>query len=252
MPRHARDKSESGIYHIMLRGINKQDIFEDDEDRQRLLETIKHYKTISKYEIYGYCLMSNHVHILVKETEKPISSAIKRICGSYVYWYNWKYSRCGHLFQERYKSEIVEDEGYFLTVLRYIHHNPIKAGLSINVKDYNWSSYNEYMGKAVVVDIDFAMDIFSSGRKKALELFEKYMNEPNEDKGLEIEEMTRITDSEIREHLACIGISNISDLQHLEKAKRDEIIRSFKSINGISVRQLSRVTGISKSVIDRA
>ncbi|HWT73806.1 MAG TPA: transposase, partial [Mobilitalea sp.] len=101
-------------------------------------------------------------------------------------------------------------------------------------------------------DIDFAMDIFSSGRKKALELFEKYMNEPNEDKGLEIEEMTRITDSEIREHLACIGISNISDLQHLEKAKRDEIIRSFKSINGISVRQLSRVTGISKSVIDRA
>jgi REP element-mobilizing transposase RayT len=252
VPRHARDKSESGIYHIMLRGINKQDIFEDDEDRQRLLETIKHYKTISKYEIFGYCFMSNHVHILVKETEEPVSSAIKRICGSYAYWYNWKYNRCGHLFQERYKSEIVEDEDYFLTVLRYIHNNPVKAGISVNARDYRWSSYNEYMGKAVIADTDFALGIFSDDRKKAVEIFVEYTNEPNEDKCLEIEEMTRITDDEIRKHLAYMGISSMSDLQHLEKAKRHEIIRSVKTINGISVRQLSRVTGISKSVIDRA
>ena len=85
MPRYARRKSESGIYHIMLRGSNRQDIFGDDEDRQRFIETIKHYKTISHYEIYGYCLMSNHVHLLVGEKDETLATAIKRISGSYVY-----------------------------------------------------------------------------------------------------------------------------------------------------------------------
>jgi len=127
MPRYARKKSDIGIFHIMLRGINKQTIFEDDEDRRRFMETIERFKAVSKYEIYGYCLMSNHVHLLLKETEEAISTAIKRICSSYVYWYNWKYERCGHLFQERYKSEIVENDAHVLTVLRYIHQNPVKA-----------------------------------------------------------------------------------------------------------------------------
>ena len=102
MARYARRKSESGIYHITLRGINRQDIFEDKEDRQRFIETIKHYKTVSQYEIYGYYLMSNHVHLLVGEKDESLATAIKRISGSYVYWYNKKYGRCGHLFQERY------------------------------------------------------------------------------------------------------------------------------------------------------
>lgn len=149
MSRYARRKSKSGIYHIMLRGINRQDIFEDDEDRQRLLETIKHYKTVSDYEIYGYCLMSNHVHLLLAEKEEPLSLAIKRISSSYVYWYNWKYGRCGHLFQDRFKSEIVEDEGYLLTVLRYIHQNPVKAGLVKDVKEFAWSSHHEYLGEKI-------------------------------------------------------------------------------------------------------
>ena len=104
LARYARRKSESGIYHIMLRGINRQDIFEDEEDKKRFIETIKHYKTVSQYEMYGYCLMSNHVHLLVGEKDESLAAAIKRISGSYVYWYNKKYGRCGHLFQERYNE----------------------------------------------------------------------------------------------------------------------------------------------------
>jgi REP element-mobilizing transposase RayT len=109
LPRNPREVSKSGVYHIMLRGINRQTIFEDDEDIQRLLETIARYKEICKYELYAYCIMSNHVHLLMKETEETISNAIKRISGSYVFWYNKKYERCGHLFQERYKSEAVDN-----------------------------------------------------------------------------------------------------------------------------------------------
>jgi putative transposase len=121
MPRVARGRSSSGIYHIMLRGINRQIIFEDEEDKTRFLETLRKYKDISKYQLYVYCLMDNHIHLLVKESGETISEAIKRISSSYVYWYNTKYERCGHLFQDRFKSEIVENTTYFFTVLRYIY-----------------------------------------------------------------------------------------------------------------------------------
>lgn len=109
MPRQARKKSASGIYNIMLRGINQQVIFEDEEDNNKFIETIKTYKAISGYKIYAYCLMSNHVHLLLKVEKEDLDLIIKRIAGSYVYWYNWKYHRRGHLFQDRFKSEPVED-----------------------------------------------------------------------------------------------------------------------------------------------
>jgi len=127
LARVARERSRTGIYHIMLRGINRQTIFEDNQDRVRFLDTLEEYKDICEFVFYGYCLMDNHVHLLIKETKESVSDIIKRICSSYVYWYNAKYKRCGHLFQERFKSEIVETDSYFLTVLRYIHQNPLKA-----------------------------------------------------------------------------------------------------------------------------
>lgn len=136
MVRTAREKSESEIYHAMIRGINKQHIFQDDEDRIRFISIIKHYSDIDVYSLYAYCLMDNHVHILLKEGEHDISSAMKRISASYVLWYNKKYGRCGHLFQDRFKSEPVNSDAYLLTVLRYIHRNPIAAGIIYNIEDY--------------------------------------------------------------------------------------------------------------------
>lgn len=96
MPRDARKKSRSGIYHIMLRGINRQTIFEVEEDKKRFLETLKTYKDKSKFEIYSYCFVDNHIHLLLKELEESLSVSIKRISSSYVYWYNMKYQRSGY------------------------------------------------------------------------------------------------------------------------------------------------------------
>lgn len=90
MPRQARRKSEIGIYHIILRGIKQQQIFEDEEDSLRFLETLSKYKEQCGYEIYAYCLMGNHVHILLKEGKENLTLVLKRIAESYVYWYNWK------------------------------------------------------------------------------------------------------------------------------------------------------------------
>ena len=103
--------------------------------------------------------MGNHVHILLKEGQENLTLVLKRIAGSYVYWYNWKYRRSGHLFQDRFKSEPVENDAYFLTVIRYIHQNPIKAGICKQVDGYKFSSYNEYVKRSHLVDTDFCLGI---------------------------------------------------------------------------------------------
>ena len=105
---------------------------------------------------------------------------LKRIAGSYVYWYNWKYRRSGHLFQDRFKSEPVEDDAFFLTVVRYIHQNPIKAGICKNLDEYKYSSYNEYINNATIVDTGFCFSIVDK------ENFIKFNNEFNDDVCLDI------------------------------------------------------------------
>ncbi len=251
MPRYAREKSKSAIYHIMLRGINRQPIVKNEGDRNKLLKTIKYYKAVSNYEIYAYCLMDNHIHILLKETTEPLSMAIKRISGSYVYWYNWKYDRCGHLFQERFKSEAVEDDSYFLTVLRYIHQNPVKAGITRKVSDYNWSSYHEYINEPIITDVDLALKMFSPDRQKAIEQFIEFTNHENDDICIDYVEKPKVTDGKIRAILLQHNISNINELQQLEKNKRYEIIKVIKAVDGVTVRQISKITGVSKSTISR-
>ena len=251
MSRHGRERSEIGIYHVIMRGINKQNIFEDEEDHQKFIEKLAHYKKASGYMIYGYCLMDNHIHLLLGEGNEMVGKAIQRISSSYVRWYNQKYDRCGHLFQERFKSETVEDEAYFLTVLRYIHQNPLKAGVTKILEEYRWSSYCQYIRSDGIVDIDTALGIFSEEREKAQKLFCEHCVEETQDKCLEYQQKAVVKDQQIFEHLHSMGIASISELQQLGKAKRNDVLRRLKEQDGITIRQLARITGISKSVIDR-
>lgn len=129
----------------MLRGINRWNIFQDSEDRITFLEKLGLVKERSSCNIYGYCLMSNHVHLLVRETIETISQIMQRLGSAYVYWYNRKHDRVGHLFQGRFHSEAVDADEYLLTALRYIHQNPVKAGIALDCANYPWSSYHDYM-----------------------------------------------------------------------------------------------------------
>ena len=245
MPRQARRKSESGIYHIMLRGINQQQIFEDEEDGFRFLETLSKYKEQCGYEIYAYCLMGNHVHILLKEGKENLTLVLKRIAGSYVYWYNWKYRRCGHLFQDRFKSEPVEDDAYFLTVIRYIHQNPIKAGICKNIDGYKFSSYNEYINKPNLVNVDFCLGIIDK------EQFIEFNNEFNDDICLDIRDNDfRLTDEEALKIIWKIcKCKSVSDFQKLDKIKRNYYIEKLYK-HGLSIRQISRLTGLSRKIVE--
>ena len=134
MPRQPRQTSGTDIYHVMMRGINRQDIFEDQEDyvrfltfMQQMLEPLddlgNHQPSLCTF--YAYCLMSNHVHLLLRERTESISISLKRLTVSYAAYYNKRYQRVGHLFQDRFKSEPVNDIEYFVTLLRYVHQNPV-------------------------------------------------------------------------------------------------------------------------------
>ena len=244
MPRQARKKSNSGIYHIMLRGINRQQIFEDEEDRQHFIETLENYKDLCGYTIYAYCLMGNHIHILLKEGKEDLTLVFKRIAGHYVYWYNWKYHRCGHLFQDRFKSEPVEDDGYFLTVLRYIHQNPIKAGICKKAEDYPYSSMREYLSYSILVETSFALTLIS------MDQFIAYHQEDNEDKCLEIEQQFRLTDNEARIIILKVArCQSLSEFQMLDAPKRNSCIQKLHK-QGLSIRQISRLTGVSKKIVE--
>ena len=252
MPRQARKRSKTGIYHIMLRGINRQTIFEDEQDYVKFIKILRQCKEKSGFKLYGYCLMSNHVHLLLSEGEESISLVMQRMCSSYVYWYNWKYDRFGHLFQERYKSEAVENEAYLITVLRYIHQNPVKAGITNSVVRYKWSSYHEYIRRQNMIDCEFILALFATEKQTAKKEFEKYMNETNEDVCLDYQEKHRIADEEIVKLIEDTYGVKKGFFHLLGRKEKDLILKELKAINGITIRQLVRVTGISKSMVEKA
>lgn len=240
MPRTARRKSETCIYHVILRGVNRQQIFFDEEDFEYFISLLDRFRDISHYELYAYCLMGNHVHLLLKTTDEPLETIFRRIGASFVYWYNLKYQRSGHLFQDRFRSEPVEDDRYFLTAVRYILRNPVKAGICKKPEDYPYSNIVDFInpGQRTVpcpISIDF-------------------INQDNDDQCLDISEANRygLTDAAAKKLIQ----SEFGALPFGRPGKGDrkDLYRSIQRMaeKGISIRQLSRLSGISKSIIEAA
>ena len=248
MPRRARTQSESGIYHVMVRGINRQKIFHDEEDKNTYLDLLNKYKEICGYMIFAYCLMDNHVHLVIKEGKMKLSDVMKRIGVSYVYWYNKKYSRIGHLFQDRYRSERINDDKYLLMVMRYIHYNPVNVGGKIN----EWTSYNDYLRPGGLADSKYILEIMNVDMKKAQEEFKRFNNATNEDQCLEMPEEKKPTDTEAKQIIDQIVKANDNvDLRTWERQKRDKALKEIK-MAGLTIRQIERITGINRGIILKA
>nr|WP_279237190.1 transposase [Alkaliphilus pronyensis] len=222
---------------------------EDKEDKEKFLEAILECKDKSEYRIYAYCLMINHIHILLKEGKEDLGMTMRRIGASYIYWYNFKYGRVGNLFQDRYKSEVVEDDQYLFTVLRYIHQNPISAGIVEHLKDYKWSSYCEYTDKARIIDSGFIFKMFNTNRKKTIRELVKFNEEKSDIVCLDVNEKKRIKDDEAIEIIKnTCNVNQCTDIQKLEKERRDNCVKVIKQ-QGLSTRSIARLTGISRSIV---
>lgn len=257
MSRGARMKSRSGIYHVMLRGANRQEIFHDDEDCIKFLDIIGKYKMKSGLEVYAWCLMNNHVHLLLKEGNEDISITMKRIGVSFVCHYNWKYKTTGHLFQDRFKSENVETNKYLFTVIRYIHQNPVKAGIVNRVDDWRWSSCLGYYGKndpRKLLNHDFILKMLSADITIAKEIFKEFNERNNTDTCLDNRvNKRRLTDEEARlEMKKLLGEIELPHIKSFPRLKRNEVLRKIKEIDGLSQRQAARILGVSPALIFKA
>lgn len=259
MPRHAREKSGTGIYHIMIRGANKQELFHDDEDRLRFLWIFNKVKARSEIKIYGWCLMNNHIHLLLQVGNENLSTTMKRLGVSFVWYYNQKYRTTGHLFQDRFRSENIETDKSLLTVIRYIHQNPVNAGLVKRSEEWKWSSCGSYYGFTSypkgLLDQDLVLGLFSKDKKMAKLEFRQFNVQKSNDSCLDDRELVkfRLSDDEARMVIIkeITGIE-IAQVKSLSKKQRDEVLHKVKGIEKISQRQAARILGVSPSLIFKA
>lgn len=249
MPREARKVSSTGIYHVVVRGIDRQLMFEEDADYKTYLQFLKVYKGECDIKIYAYCLMSNHVHLIVNVGRLDIGRVFSRINTNYAIWFNNKYQRTGPLQQGRYYSEPIETEEYFLEAIRYVHRNPLKAGLETCVgSGYLWNSYHDYLCmESKIVDTEFLYTYLSP------DFFVEFMSKSSDVMCLDIENTRKkLKDPEAYEILLdTCKCSNITEFQRLPIDERNQFLYLLYK-KKLSINQLSRLTGLSVGVIKRA
>ena len=249
MPRQARTQSITNIYHIILRGINRQTIFEDDEDRRYFLWTMKKAKEDSGFRLYAFCLMSNHIHLLMEPAKEPLELIFKRIGSRYVIWYNRKYQRAGHLFQDRFRSENVDSQRYFMTVLRYILQNPMKAGMERSLGQYPWSSYRAYeKGAGSITDTQYAADMFG-GMDNVVSFVRQECDETVMD---EADFDWRLRDDQAKEIMRKITqCASPAEFQLLSPVDQKLYYQKLY-MEKLSMGQIARLTGVARSTVSRS
>lgn len=247
MSRSARKYSTSGIYHVMLRGNGLQLIFEDDIDRFYFLKKLRKYKAEYSCEVLAYCLMENHVHLLLSDSNGNMSEFMHRLAGRYAAYFNDKHERVGHLFQDRFKSEVIESEEYLCTCFKYILMNPVKAGQGPANK-YAWSSYSEYINFPVNTDTQAMLELLGG-----ISGFLAFMNQNQESPAIVMDVSLSDKSSEndiIQIARSVSGYNELHQIASLPKLERDNLLRRKKEA-GLTIRQIERLTGISKSVVSR-
>ncbi len=261
MPRQLRKVSNTKVYHIIFKGNDQQDVFFDEYDYKKMLKEILKYKEKYNCDIYSYCLMTNHIHLIIYDKYNNISKMMQGILVSYSIYFGKKYNKIGHLFQERFYSKNVETKEYLLDLCRYIHQNPVKAGIS-RIEDYRWSSYLDYTEletnlkeDAKIINPKMILSLLGKTKQEAINNFINFhkLNEEKINDYVEFEMITKLTDEELVQRIKKIlEIENIREIKKLNHLLRNEKIKKLKKIEGTTKIQISRVLGISRKIVERA
>lgn len=173
MPRQPRLDIPDVLHHVIVRGIERRDIFAEDADKERFVASLSALLTKSATKCYAWALMSNHLHLLLMPTRVSLAETMRRLLTGYAVYFNRKYQRCGHLFQNRYKSILCEEDPYFLELVRYIHLNPLRAGMVSDMNglgSYPWSGHAVLLGKRAMEgqETDEVLTRFGNTRARAV------------------------------------------------------------------------------------
>ncbi len=252
MPRKSREYSTSKVYHVIFRGNDKQDVFYDDQDKYVFLDKIKESKKRFDYKVYSYCLMNNHIHLVIRVKDELLSKSMHNLGTRYSMYFNKKMDRRGHLFENRYLSKKVENITYFLNLCKYVHRNPENANIE-KTTNYKWSSFQEYIKRTDrIIDSKVLLYYFNND----IEELKKYTLKDDKK-----EIINNFADLELIKKLDEEDVINIikekfnlekaSDVSLLEQDKMSKVIRELKEIEGTSLSQIARITKVSRYKIKR-
>ena len=236
---------------MIFRGNDKQDIFYDDQDRYVFLDRMQITQDKFKYDIFSYCLMNNHIHMVIKVKDDLLSKSMHNLGIRYSMYFNKKMDRRGHLFENRYLSKKVENLDYFLNVCKYVHRNPENAKIEKTEK-YKWSSYQDYIKNTrKIINSKILLHYFNDD----LNEFIKYTLEDNKnnlDKYAEYEIINKISENELIDIIKTkFDVQNASDVSLVNKYEREKIIKKLAYIDGTNINQLARITKISRYEIKK-
>ena len=245
MPRRAREVGNSGYYHIMMRGNGRAILFESNDDRRLFLRLLSS-RLDERFSVIAWCLMSNHVHILISDPDNRKSTELKWVLSMYAQHYNESTGHVGHVFQDRFLSKPIETERYLMTAVRYIHSNPEAEGICAQ-EDYEWSSYHEYANgcPGIVSNLGLLYEMIG-GKTRFLDFSKQtaldYSIIPQKRAILTEENARQIAEEEL-------GTSNIQLIGVLSLQLRNEFLYRLRD-RGISIRQAERITGLGRGLID--
>lgn len=255
MTRSPRYYSKSKIYHIILKGIDNQDIFYDDQDRRVFLKDLLKTKNDFNLKIYAFCLMDNHVHMVIKSEKEFLSKSMQSLSIRYVHYFNKKYKRTGTLIQDRFKSKNVENQRYFLEVCRYVHRNPENARIA-KTEEYEWSSYQEYLGKEKLIDKTVLLHYLDNN----IDAFIKYTTKNDSYEYLnelaEYELIGKLTDVQVANIITKIfSINDVNEIPFFFKNQDKDTLKASilktKMIKGTNKTQLARIIRVHRSIIEK-
>lgn len=251
MSRKPRQKSQTGLYHITMRGNGRQLLFEDDEDRKRLLSLVRTSITRSNITLIAWCLMGNHVHLVMSDHGDNVSEAMHLVMSCYATWYNRRHGHVGHVFQDRFSSAPISSEEYLLDAIRYVHFNPQKAGIC-PYGAYRWSSHLDYVERdPKIATVDLALVRLAFPRVRDYKAFMDASNgtvvRPPSGGRIDEDEALDVGTALVRS----LGLSGLSDVKSLNKTKRNEVLAAMRGA-GLSIRQIQRLTGVGEWSIRKA
>jgi putative transposase len=272
MTRPLRLEFAGALYHITSRGDRREDIVDNNNDRETFLTILGDVCRNHNWVCHAYCLMSNHYHLLIETPDANLSKGMRQLNGIYTQKFNRAHARVGHVFQGRYNAILVDKHNYLLELARYIVLNPVRAGMARSVRDWRWSSYRATAGLVVApewLDINGLLVAFSKQKNKAMELYKQFVSEGKSKTSpwQQLKNQIFLGDEDfVTKHIKLIdGDKNLSEIPSSQKrvlpkllveyeamhARRNGAIFAAHTSGGYSMKEIGEHFGLHYSWVSR-
>lgn len=251
MPRKARIKNDTKVFHVMIQGINQEYIFDEDVEKKTYLKYLKEKIKDKDLQMISYCIMSNHAHFLIYTDDViQISKLMSQVNTKYAIYYNQKHNRCGFVFRSRYKAEEIVSYHHFLSCINYIHNNPVKAQMCKTPEEYKYSSYNEYKEKEILINKNKIIQIF---KKYYMDISDIFNGKYEAYRFIEHEESNNIEEIKnqiIENFLINNKMKSINDIIYNKKILKDIVTQMYIEYN-FNQTEIARALGVERTKINK-